>query len=341
MGRNTPGGAPWRAAAGRRLLAGAALVSSGAALAGGTIAGVLFTEAKLARHWVGDPTELPPSDEGTYGFCPGEPIRFAVLGDSSAAGLGVQRGDQTPGAGIARGLAAVAERPVQLTNVALVGARSSDLDRQVTLALAGRPDVAMIMIGANDVTHRVSITDAVAELHAAVQRLRQGGCEVVVGTCPDLGTIKPIAQPLRYLARRWSRQLAAAQTIVVVQDGGRTVSLGDLIGPEFTAAPHEMFSPDRFHPSPTGYASAAMAVLPSVCAALGYWPEEDALPDPARDEGVLPVAMAAATAVERPGTEVAPHHEEPDRGRRGARALLRHRRRSELPEPAPSRAPAA
>ena len=68
-----------------------------------------------------------------------------------------------------------------------------------------------------------------------------------------------------------SRQLAAAQTIAVVEAGGRTVSLGDLLGPEFAASPAEMFSADRFHPSVAGYASAAAVLLPSVCAALGLW----------------------------------------------------------------------
>ena len=58
----------------------------------------------------------------------------------------------------------------------------------------------------------------------------------MVGTCPDLGTIRPIAQPLRAYARRLSRELAAAQTIAVVAAGGRTVSLGDLLGPEFATA---------------------------------------------------------------------------------------------------------
>jgi hypothetical protein len=121
---------------------------------------------------------------------------------------------------------------------------------------------------------------------------------------------------------------------VVVEAGGRTVSLGDLIGPEFTAAPHEMFSPDRFHPSALGYSAAAMAVLPSVCAALGYWPDAEQPPDPNRDEGLLPVAVAAVAAVERPGTEVAPHDDGVDRagGLRGPWVLLRHRRRTELPE---------
>ena len=32
------------------------------------------------------------------------------------------------------------------------------------------------------------------------------------------------------------------------------MSLGDLLGPEFAERPHELFSKDRFHPSPAGYA---------------------------------------------------------------------------------------
>jgi hypothetical protein len=151
---------------------------------------------------------------------------------------------------------------------------------------------------------------------------------VVVGTCPDLGTVEPVPQPLRLIARHWSRQLAAAQTIVVVEAGGRTVSLGDLLGPEFAASPREMFGPDGFHPSAAGYAGAAAAVLPSVCAVLDVWRPSaaEAAPDRSRGEGVLPVARAAVEAAEEAGTEVAAAqvggH---DRGPRGRWALLRRR----------------
>lgn len=331
----------------RRVAAAAVLGGTTVTLASGAFWGVLLTEAKLARRWVGSPTTEPPVDGGVYGFCDGSPISFAILGDSSAAGLGCNHPYETPGARIAAGLSAIAEVPVQLTNVARVGAVSADLAGQVERALAARPEVALIMIGVNDVTHRVRPSLAVAQLGAAVKELRANGCQVVVGTCPDLGTIEPVLQPLRFLARRWSRQLAAAQTIVVVEAGGRTVSLGDLLGPEFSAAPHEMFSPDRFHPSARGYESAAMAMLPSVCAALGYWPAGEAAPDPARDEGMLPIAYAAVEAVEEPGTEVAPVEGVPGvpataamtgparpAGPRGPWALLRHRRRDQLPDPA-------
>lgn len=325
----------------RRVATAAVLGSTGLTLAGTALWGVLFTEAKLARRWVGSPTAEPPDDDALYGFCEGPPISFAILGDSSAAGLGCDHPHETPGARIASGLAAIAEVPVKLTNVARVGAVSADLEGQVTAALEAKPEVALIMIGVNDVTHRVRSSIAVAQLAEAVRRLRAAGCQVVVGTCPDLGTIEPVLQPLRYLARRWSRQLAASQTIVVVEAGGRTVSLGDLLGPEFSAAPHEMFSPDRFHPSAAGYASAAMAMLPSVCAALGYWPAAEAEPEAARGEGMRPIAEAAVEAVEEPGTEVAPAGAVKAGGGRNPWALMRHRRREQLPEVVEVRSSAA
>ena len=72
---------------------------------------------------------------------------------------------------------------------------------------------------------------------------------------PDLGTVEPVAQPLRLLARRWSRTWPRRRRSPSSRRAARTVSLGDLLGPEFYERPHEMFSSDRFHPSPAGYAA--------------------------------------------------------------------------------------
>ncbi|WP_425385434.1 SGNH/GDSL hydrolase family protein, partial [Streptomyces himastatinicus] len=298
-----------RARVARRIAAAAAYGGGGIGLLGGVTAVLLLTEVSLAKRIVGGSEEAPPRADGRYGFAfarrTGQPpLRLAFLGDSTAAGQGVHRPSQTPGALLASGLAAVAERPVDLRNVALPGAQSSDLERQVTLVLEDPeqlPDVCVIMIGANDVTGRMPPAQSVRLLSEAVRRLREAGCEVVVGTCPDLGTIEPVYQPLRFVARRLSRQLAAAQTIGVVEQGGRTVSLGDLLGPEFAANPRELFGPDNYHPSAEGYATAAMAVLPTLCDSLGLWPEE--APE-TRDEGILPVATAAAAAAAEGGTEV-------------------------------------
>ncbi|MDT0346851.1 SGNH/GDSL hydrolase family protein [Streptomyces litchfieldiae] len=326
-----------RARVARRIATAAAYGGGGIGLLGGAAAGLVLTEMRWARRRVGKGLgdDEPPVAEGIYGTAfaatAGPPWRLAMLGDSTAAGLGVRRAGQTPGALLASGLAAVSERPVELHSVALSGARSADLERQVSLLLTepGRapvPDVCVIMIGANDVTGRVPPARSVKYLAEAVSRLRTAGCQVIVGTCPDLGSVEPVGQPLRWIARRLSRQLAAAQTIAVVELGGRTVSLGTLLGPEFAANPRELFGPDRYHPSAEGYATAAMAVLPTLCDAVGAWPAEERT-EARRRERLLPVADAAAAAVAESGTEVSAAE---DAGRRTPWAMLRLRRRRPL-----------
>ncbi len=62
------------------------------------------------------------------------------------------------------------------------------------------PDAAVIMVGANDVTALNGISQSARRLALAVRKLRARGAVVVVGTCPDLGVITAIPQPLRSLA---------------------------------------------------------------------------------------------------------------------------------------------
>jgi lysophospholipase L1-like esterase len=317
----------------RRIATTAAYGGGGVGLAGAGLYGLLRLEAGLARRAIGPPLDDPPMADGRYGQYSGDPISVVLFGDSSAAGFGVDTPHQTPGALLAAGLAEIAERPVQLTVVARIGAQTSHLAEQIQAADA-RPDLAVVMVGANDVTHRVRPTTSVRLLGEAVRRLRAAGAAVLVITCPDLGTVEPIPHPLRWLARRASRRLAAAQTVAAVEAGARTVSLGSILGPEFAAAPGQMFSPDRFHPSPTGYAAAAAAILPSAASALDLVPEDDT-PVTTMGDDVLPVSLAAVEAAAQSGTEVvATQVAGNDRGVRGRWAMLRHRRRRPLPDPA-------
>ncbi|MEV6343521.1 SGNH/GDSL hydrolase family protein [Actinoplanes sp. NPDC051851] len=275
------------------------------ALAGVTAlsAGLLMRQAADARRIIPMAEAPPPRGDGVYGAkFPGQPITLVVLGDSSAAGYGVHRPRETPGALFATGISRRLRRPVRLHRLAVVGSISSGLPWQVDAALEYAPDLAIILIGGNDVTHVSARAAAVRHLADAVTRLREADCKVVVGTCPDLGAIQPIKPPLRWLARRWSRQLAAAQTVAVVRAGGRTVSIGNLLGPMFEADPVRMYSSDRFHPSAEGYARAAAVMMPTVMAALG----EDHRPVAPAAEDVLTLPEAASEAVRAPGTEVSP-----------------------------------
>ena len=314
----------------KKLASAAAYGGGGLSVLGAGLYGLLRAEAKLARRAIGETTGQPPDATGWYGRGRAGPaIKIALLGDSAAAGYGVERVVETTGALLASGIAEKADRRVHLRSYAFVGARSSDLIGQIARALPTEPHLAVVLIGVNDITHSVLPSQSVRHLSEAVRRLREAGVEVVVGTCPDLGTVKPIAPPLKQVGRAWSHRLAAAQTIAVVEEGGRTVSLASVLGPEFEAAPTVLFGPDRFHPSAEGYRRLVDVLLPSTLAALGFAPDDEAEPEAYRGEGVLPVTTAAVQAVKTAGTEV--DGTEVGGSRRGVRGLwveLRHRRRT-------------
>jgi len=241
---------------------------AGAALAG---RGLLQRQAAAARRVIGKPLGEEAIDaDRVWKKKYGDPIDLLLLGDSIAAGLGAERPKETLGGRLARGLAKQTGRAVRLRTAARVGSESSMLaDQLAGLAPTYRPDVAVIVVGGNDVTHRVPVADSVQHLEDAVHALRDLGAGVVVGTCPDLGALRPVPQPLRALGSRASRQLALAQEAAAVAAGAHAVSLAHVVGPFFITNPDEMFSLDRFHPSALGYQRTAKAMLPSVLAALG------------------------------------------------------------------------
>lgn len=299
---------------------------------------LLRAEVLIAKRIIGEGAGTPPPSDGVYGAGYGEPHRILVLGDSTAAGVGATRSEDTIGAIVATGVAALTGHPVELRNASRSGATSPQLLGQLEHGLRDmpQPDVAIIMIGANDVKDRLDRTTSVRALGETVARLVAHGTQVVVGTCPDLGTVRPIPQPLRALVQRWSRDLAAAQTVVVVEAGGRTVSTGDLLGPTFRESPTQMFSEDGLHPSSAGYARAAAALLPSVVDALGLTTlDTGRSPDRRRGEHVEPLPEAAQRAVLDPGSEVSGVDVDGrSRGERGRWAQLLRRHRHVAPEEA-------
>jgi lysophospholipase L1-like esterase len=196
------------------------------------------------------------------------PLRLVLLGDSAAVGVGVEWLSETIGGQLARlladGTAESGPRHVLLSSVGVAGSRSADLTTQVARALLGeRPDVAVVLIGANDATGLRDPDDAAEHLGNAVRRLRESGVQVVVGTCPDLGAVRSIAPPLRQITAWLGRRVARAQTLAVTQAGGIVVDLGDETGAVFRADAGTLCH-DGYHPSADGYRVWAHALYPAV-----------------------------------------------------------------------------
>ncbi len=195
-------------------------------------------------------------------------LRLAMLGDSLAAGLGVDQPEQLPGVVLARGLADNSGRPVQLDTLAICGCTSRLLAGQVDAALLTAPHAALVVIGSNDVTRRIPPWESARLLGEAVSRLRAAGTTVIAGTCPDLGTIRQIPQPSRAIAHTFSWALARLQHDAICAAGGLPVSLAQLLARDFRTQPDILFGRDHFHPSTAGYDTACSMLLPTLCSAL-------------------------------------------------------------------------
>jgi lysophospholipase L1-like esterase len=247
---------------------------------------LLAAQARIARKVIPKPTTWPFNGDGLYlpGASAPQPWRLGmhadlelmIFGDSTAAGLGASSREELPGVLIAKGLAEESGQSVRLSTKAIVGASSKGLWSQIEAMqiTGGRPDVSVILIGGNDITARNGLSASASRLGEAVQTLVDSGSKVVVGTCPDLGVIQPVPQPLRSIMHAWSLRLAALQAHQVRSAGGIPVPLSETLTPELRDRPDHFFSADQFHPNSAGYELAAAILLPPTLIALEIWDED-------------------------------------------------------------------
>jgi lysophospholipase L1-like esterase len=187
-------------------------------------------------------------------------MRLAVLGDSIAWGQGASHERDRLAPRLTEGLRARGF-DVESKVFAVPGARSSGLAAQVDRTIAWRPGLAMIVIGANDLTHFVPPDQAAQQLAAAVRRLVAVDVRVVVAPAPDLSAVPHVPMALRALVRQAGELLRQRQLTAVLEAGGRIADLEQSASRAF-AADSSLFSADRFHPSGAGYAVIADALLP-------------------------------------------------------------------------------
>ncbi|GAA3450160.1 SGNH/GDSL hydrolase family protein [Dactylosporangium matsuzakiense] len=240
---------------------------TGFTVAAGAVGGaaVLTAQAVVARTRNYAKPDMRLAMRSSIGGTGKPPMRLVLLGDATALGVGVDRVADTVGGQLAALLAeGSAGRRVELSSVAVAGSRSSDLATQVARALVGpAPDVALVLVGTNDVTHLTGITEAAEHLGAACRRLYDANIPVVVGTCPDFGALRAFAPPLRQLLGLRSRRVARLQAAAAGAEGAVVVDLGARTGPVFRADEGTLCH-DGFHPSADGYRVWAHALLPAI-----------------------------------------------------------------------------
>jgi lysophospholipase L1-like esterase len=193
------------------------------------------------------------------------PLRLVVLGDSIAYGTGARHPDDSLGPRLSGALAADGF-DVDLHVLAVPGAVSAHLGAQVRRAEPLHADLAVVVIGANDLARFVPVDSAAAALAAAVTALRADGTDVVVVPAPDMSSIPFVPPAFRAAVRAACAQLQQHQARVAEAAGAIVAHIAVEIGNAFALDP-ALFSADRFHPSSAGYRHIATALTPTVLAA--------------------------------------------------------------------------
>jgi len=171
------------------------------------VAQALSTRARLPR--------LPEAEGAREGLAGKGPLlRLLVLGDSSAAGVGVANQTQALVGHLVPALARLAAARVKWRLLARSGINSA---RCLHLLEAEPPDVAdvaVVVLGVNDVIDQVPSQRAVRSRESIANRLRNahGVAHVVFAPLPPVSRFPGLPQPLRWVAgadaRRHDRAVA-------------------------------------------------------------------------------------------------------------------------------------
>ena len=215
----------------------------------------------------GDRVPRPEVARGLQMLGNGTGLTYVVLGDSTAVSQG---GDYEQGYAVQTAQYLAREYAVSWANVAVPGARAADVaGKQATQAAAFKPDVALVAVGANDITHLTSIGDVRRSVEQIITKLREANpsVRVILTGSPDMGSPPRIPPLLRQLAGGRTKTLNAE--LYKLADGHHVffAPIAERTGPAFRKD-RGLFAADNFHPTADGYKLWTPVITPYLDKAL-------------------------------------------------------------------------
>lgn len=225
------------------------------------LAPVLLYQGRALRHRI---PRLPEAADpaGTAGEG-SPPVRLAVLGDSTAAGVGAKRHQDALAGMLAAAVAAQTRRKVSWRAVARSGATSRTARDLVSGLVDGdwRPDVVVVAVGVNDLKNLRPLRDWDRDVAALLAAIREavGGAPVIVSGMAPVSRFPALPQPMRAML---TLRAHAMDHALRREAGDRHVPVDpQMIGDGF-------FAEDGFHPSSSGYRAWASELAGPVARAV-------------------------------------------------------------------------
>lgn len=217
----------------------------------------------------------PPKNEGNYAIAgEGKPLRLFVVGDSSAAGVGVARLESSFAGFLPRFLNELSSRPVYTRVLGMNSATAGHIRDYALPHVEPRQfDYIALNIGTNDAKNFHTARRFRREFGTLLYALgaRFPGATVVWSGVLDLQTVPALPSPLSQILGIRSRLIDRTGRVLCGERGAVAAP------PEWRPVP-ENFSNDGFHASEAGYREWACGIARFILAL------EHARPGPAERE---------------------------------------------------------
>jgi lysophospholipase L1-like esterase len=181
-------------------------------------------------------------------------LRLLVIGDSTAAGVGVNHLRDALPPRLAAVLATRRGCGVEWTVLARTGATASFTAEELVPMAPLEQDIALVLVGVNDVvklTPRQPWRTSMNRLVDTLQKHLRPGGQIVLAGLPNLWQFRAFPQPLRAVLGWHGRVLdREVRQIAERRLGVKHVAMPPVSGPE-------MFAEDGFHPNAAAYRALA------------------------------------------------------------------------------------
>jgi len=128
----------------------------------------------------------------------GDTLRLAIVGESTAVGVGAETLDEALPGHLARALASRIKRSVGWRVIGGNGMRVKRVVSEVRQQHEQRYDAAVVLLGVNDVFRLTPIKAWLSNLRLLAESLTERGCQVIVfSSVPPVGKFPALPQPLR------------------------------------------------------------------------------------------------------------------------------------------------
>ena len=231
---------------------------------------LLVAQGGWARWRAGRLPEPPGPRNGVTGT--GRGLSLLVVGDSSAAGVGAAHQDQALMGRLVAGLAPDFRLRWRLE--ARTGDTTACALARLERVAPERFDMALVVLGVNDVTAGLSLARLLARrarLHALL-RQKFHAKRIIASGLPPVGSFPALPNPLAWVLGQQVTRFDAALQAQAAHEGVEYIPFDIRFRPELMAS-------DGFHPGPEAYRLWSAMMLRHIRASIGTGAGTSSTPD--------------------------------------------------------------